>query len=87
MNEPFVVALDDTLTRLACLVCMAGALCVGLLDWQVLGCVLLVFGGLFLWLAHEFAVASPYPDAALSPSSSLEGKVPQRGQGKIRTSH
>ena len=66
MNEPFIIALDDTLTRLACLVCMTGALCVGLLGWQVLGWVLLVFGGLFLWLAHEFAVAPLCPDSALA---------------------
>lgn len=73
MKEPFIIALDDTLSRFACLASTAGALCAGLLGWHVLGYVLMVFGGLFLWLAHEFAVAPLCPNSAL-PSALQPGR-------------
>ena len=79
MKEPFIIALDDTLSRCACLASMAGALCAGLLGWHVLGCVLVVFGGLFLWLAHEFAAAPLCPDSALPSALQPERRIaPER---------
>lgn len=57
MDKPFIMPLDDTLIRLACLVSVVGALCIRLLGWEALGWLLMAFAMLSLWLAYQFAAA------------------------------
>lgn len=57
MDEPFIIALDDDMSRLACLVSLVGALCVHSLGWQAIGWTLIILGMLTLWLAHQVAIA------------------------------
>lgn len=70
VNRPFIISLDDTLSRLACLVSLAGALCIRLLGWE-LGWALIAFGVISLWLAHQFAVAPLCQDPVPSRVSQL----------------
>jgi hypothetical protein len=71
VDEPFMILLDDTMSRLACLVSLAGALCIRLFGGQ-LAWALVAFGLILAWLAHQFAIAPLLYESALS--------VPRRGR-------
>lgn len=57
LNDPFLIAMDDGICRLACLCSLTGALCCQSLRWLAVGWTLFCVGMLMLWLAHQFALA------------------------------
>jgi len=78
VNSSFIIALDDAISRLACLSVLAGALCIRVLGWEF-GWVAVAFGVLSLWLAHQFAIAPLCPYSVPSPSGpSCKTNVPDR---------
>ena len=81
MAEPFIIALDDTISRLACLATLVGAVCIRALGWEI-GWVLVIFGVLFLWLARQFAIAPLCSDAAAASPREVSNLSPVDSVGQ-----
>jgi hypothetical protein len=60
LDKGFPVALDDTVTRIACILILLGGATIRYGGWTTLGWVIVTYGVLTLWLAHLFAVAPAY---------------------------
>jgi hypothetical protein len=60
LDQEFPIPLDDKTARLACVVVLLGAATIRFGGWTILGCVIVAYGILTLWLAYLIAVAPIY---------------------------
>jgi hypothetical protein len=60
LENEFPIRLDNDMTRISTLSVLVGATIVQYAGWTVVGWVLVVFGFLTLWLAHQLAIAPLY---------------------------
>jgi hypothetical protein len=64
LDEEFPIPLDDDVTRIAVITVFVGSLLIRFAHWMTAGWVLVAFGILTLWLAHQLALAPEYDDSA-----------------------
>ena len=57
LDGPFIIPLDDDMTRLAVITISLGAVLIRFAHWPVLGWTFVVFGLVKLWLAYHLAIA------------------------------
>lgn len=57
LDKECPLSMNNSLTRMACIVILLGAITIRFVGWPALGWVIVAYGMLTLWLAHLVAVA------------------------------
>jgi hypothetical protein len=57
LNGEFPIPMDNEVTRIAVVAILVGSMFIRFASWVAAGWVIVVFGLLTLWLAHQLAIA------------------------------
>jgi hypothetical protein len=64
LDEEFPIPLDDDVTRIAVITVLVGSMLIRFAHWVSAGWVIIAFGILTLWLAHQLAIAPECDESA-----------------------